>query len=100
MIQLKQTETFGKWFAQLRDERAVAAISLRLARLGYGHTGDAEPVGNGVSELRIHYGPGYRVYFQRRGETIYLLLCGGDKKSQARDIKAALRLAEEWSESP
>jgi len=83
MIELKQTETFGKWFAQLRDERAVAAISLRLARLGYGHTGDAEPVGKGVSELRIHYGPGYRVYFQRRGETIYLLLCGGDKKSQA-----------------
>ncbi|BAO83873.1 MAG: type II toxin-antitoxin system RelE/ParE family toxin [Betaproteobacteria bacterium] len=98
MIELKQTETFCKWFAKLRDERATTAISLRLARLAYGHTGDAEPVGNGVSELRIHYGPGYRVYFQRRGDTIYLLLCGGDKKSQARDIKTALRLADEWSE--
>lgn len=98
MIELKQTETFSKWFANLRDERAVTAISLRLARLAYGHAGDAEPVGKGISELRIHYGPGYRVYFQRRGSTIIVLLCGSDKKSQSRDIKAALRLADEWSE--
>ena len=98
MIELKQTDTFQKWFGKLRDERATTAISLRLARLAYGHTGDAEPIGKGVSELRIHYGPGYRVYFQRRGNTIYLLLCGGDKKSQTRDIKTALRLADEWSE--
>ena len=99
MIELKQTETFTKWFAKLRDERATTAISLRLARLAYdGLAGDAEPVGKGVSELRIHYGPGYRVYFQRRGDTIIVLLCGGIKKSQSRDIKAALRLADEWSE--
>lgn len=98
MIELKQTETFRKWFAKLRDERAATAISLRLARLAYGHAGDVEPAGKGVSELRIHYGPGYRVYFQRRGETIIVLLCGGDKGSQARDIKTALRLADEWSE--
>ena len=98
MIELKQTETFAKWLAKLRDERATTAISLRLARLAYGHVGDAEPVGKGVSELRIHYGPGYRVYFQRRDDTIIVLLCGGNKKSQARDIKAALRLADEWSE--
>jgi putative addiction module killer protein len=95
MIELKQTETFTKWLAKLRDERAITAISLRLA---YGHAGDAEPVGKGVSELRIHYGPGYRVYFQQRGNTIIVLLCGGDKKSQARDIKTALHLADEWSE--
>lgn len=98
MVELKQTDTFRKWFDKLRDERATTAIALRLARLAYGHTGDAEPIGKGVNELRIHYGPGYRVYFQRRGDTIYLLLCGGDKKSQARDIKTALRLADEWSE--
>jgi putative addiction module killer protein len=98
MFELKQTETFGKWFAKLRDERAVTAITSRLDRLAFGHAGDAEPVGSGVSELRIHYGPGYRVYFQRRGNTIIVLLCGGDKGSQERDIKTALRLANEWSE--
>lgn len=98
MIELKQTETFRKWRTKLKDARARAAIALRLARLRCSHAGDAEPVGKGVSELRIHYGAGLRVYFQRRGDTIIILLCGGDKGSQARDIKAALRLAEEWSE--
>ena len=100
MLELKQTETFHKWRTKLKDKRALAAIALRMARLAYGHAGDAEPVGKGVSELRIHYGPGYRVYFQRRGETIIVLLCGGDKDTQARDIKTALRLAEEWEERP
>ncbi|ASX25878.1 type II toxin-antitoxin system RelE/ParE family toxin [Candidatus Williamhamiltonella defendens] len=98
MIELKQTETFRKWYTKLKDERATTAISLRLARLAYGHLGDAEPIGKGVSELRIHYGPGYRVYFQRRDAVIVILLCGGDKRSQTRDIKTALRLAAEWSE--
>ncbi|HHW4681083.1 MAG TPA: type II toxin-antitoxin system RelE/ParE family toxin, partial [Xylella taiwanensis] len=98
MIELKQTETFRKWFVKLRDERATTAISLRLAWLAYGHTGDAEPIERGVSELHIHYGPGDRVYFQRCGDTIIVLRCGGDKKSQAHDIKTALRLADEWSE--
>lgn len=97
MIELKQTETFRKWLTKLRDERAVTAIASRLDRLAFGHVGDAEPVGQGVSELRIHYGPGYRVYFQRQGHSIILLLCGGDKSTQAKDIKAALRLADEWS---
>jgi putative addiction module killer protein len=69
-----------------------------LDRLAYGHAGDAESVGDGISELRIHYGPGYRVYFQRRGDTVVILLCGGDKNSQARDIKRAKRLAENWRE--
>lgn len=97
MIELKQTETFRKWRTKLKDERARATIALRLARLAYGHAGDAEPIGLGISELRIHYGPGYRVYFQRRSNTIIILLCGGDKSTQAKDIKTAKRLAEEWS---
>ncbi len=98
MIELKQTETFRKWWTKLKDERARGVIFSRLDRLAYGHSGDAEPVGEGVSELRIHYGPGYRVYFQRRGNSIILLLCGGDKGSQKKDISAAKRLAKEWSE--
>lgn len=72
-------------------------IAGRLDRLAYGLAGDAEPVGQGTSELRIHYGPGYRVYFQQRGAAIIILLCGGDKSTQAKDIKAAKRLAHEWS---
>jgi putative addiction module killer protein len=80
------------------SERARALIASRLDRLAQGHTGDVETVGDGVSELRIHYGPGYRIYFQKRGNTIIVLLCGGDKSTQARDIKAAKRLAEMWSE--
>jgi putative addiction module killer protein len=98
MIELKQTETFRKWWTRLKDERARGVIFSRLDRLAYGHAGDVEPVGEGISELRIHYGPGYRVYFQRRGNTIIVLLCGGDKGTQAKDITRAKRLAKEWSE--
>ena len=98
VIELKQTETFRKWRTRLKDERVRALIASRLDRLAYGHAGDVEPVGQGISELRIHYGPGYRIYFQRRGDTIIVLLCGGDKSAQAKDIKAAKRLANEWSE--
>jgi putative addiction module killer protein len=98
MFELKQTETFRKWRTKLKDERARALIASRLDRLAYGHAGDAEPVGDGVSELRIHYGPGYRVYFQKRGTTLIVLLCGGDKNTQTKDIKTAKRLADEWSE--
>jgi putative addiction module killer protein len=96
MIELKQTEAFRSWRINLKDGRARVAIASRLDRLAFGHTGDAEPVGKGISELRIHYGPGYRVYFKRHGNTIIVLLCGGDKSTQTRDIKTALRLAEEW----
>ncbi|MGF6240895.1 MULTISPECIES: type II toxin-antitoxin system RelE/ParE family toxin [Paraburkholderia] len=98
MIELKQTETFRKWRMRLKDERARAVIASRLDRLAFGHAGDAEPVGQGVSELRIHYGPGYRIYFQRRGNTIIVLLCGGTKSGQAKDILEARRLADEWRE--
>lgn len=98
MIEIKQTETFRKWRTRLKDERARALIASRLDRLAFGHAGDAEPVGQGISELRIHHGPGYRVYFQKRGDTIIILLCAGDKSTQAKDIQTAKRLADEWSE--
>lgn len=83
----------------MKDQRVRALIASRLERLAYGHFGDVERVGEGVSELRIHYGPGYRIYFVRRGEEIVVLLCGGDKSSQAKDIKTAKRLASDWNES-
>lgn len=98
MIELKQTPTFVKWESRLKDKRAKTMIASRLMRLAAGLPGDVEPVGEGVSELRIHYGPGYRVYFQRRGNLLVVLLCGGDKSSQPRDIAAAKELAKEWSE--
>jgi putative addiction module killer protein len=94
-FELKQTDAFRKWRMKLEDERARAAIASRLDRMAYGLAGDAAPVGAGVSELRIHYGPGYRVYFCKREQTIILLLCGGDKSSQDRDIATAKRLAAE-----
>jgi putative addiction module killer protein len=97
-MEIKQTETFRKWRIQLKDERVRGLIASRLDRLGFGHIGDAEPVGLGISELRIHYGPGYRIYFHKRGDTIIVLLCGGNKSTQAKDIKTAKRLAAEWSD--
>lgn len=97
MIEIKQTETFRKWRMQLKDERARGLIASRLDRLSFGHAGDAEPVGQGISELRIHHGPGYRIYFHKRGDTIIILLCGGDKSTQTKDIKTAKRLSAEWS---
>jgi putative addiction module killer protein len=97
MIEIRQTATFAKWEAHLRDKRARTIIASRLMRLAEGLPGDVEPVGEGVSELRIHYGPGYRVYFQKRGDVLIVLLCGGDKGSQTRDIAVAKKLAKEWS---
>ncbi|ARD70059.1 putative addiction module killer protein (plasmid) [Aminobacter sp. MSH1] len=98
MIELKQTETFRKWRARLKDQRVKALLASRLDRLAFGHAGDAEPVGQGISELRIHYGPGYRIYFRRHKDTIIILLCGGNKSSQAKDIKTAKHLSAEWSD--
>jgi putative addiction module killer protein len=97
MVELRQTETFRKWWTRLKDERARGTIFGRLDRLAYGHVGDVLPVGDGISELRIHHGPGYRIYFQKRGSTIIVLLCGGDKGTQERDIRMAKRLAQDWS---
>ncbi|MFN5348130.1 MAG: type II toxin-antitoxin system RelE/ParE family toxin [Polaromonas sp.] len=98
MVEIKQTETFKKWRTRLKDQQVRALIASRLDRLAFGHVGDAEPVGHGISELRIHHEPGYRIYFQKRGGKIIVLLCGGDKSTQAKDIKTAKQLAEEWSE--
>lgn len=98
MIEFKQTETFRKWRMRLKDQRGRALIASRLDRLAFGHAGDVQPVGQGISELRIDSGPGYRIYFQQRGNTVILLLCGGDKSTQAKDIRTAKRLAKEWSQ--
>jgi putative addiction module killer protein len=98
MLHLKQTETFRKWERRLKDAKARAAIAARLFRLANGLTGDVSAVGGGVSEIRIHHGPGYRVYFRRRGDQIIILLCGGDKSTQERDIRAAKQLAAEWED--
>ena len=95
MIEVRQTEVFADWFARLRDREARARITVRIRRLSLGHPGDAKPVGGGVSEMRIDHGPGYRVYFVRRREALLILLCGGDKGSQSRDIARALDLAED-----
>ena len=93
MLQIRQTETFSRWLDELADVRARARIQVRIERLAGGNPGDVKPVGERVSELRIDYGPGYRVYFTRRGTELLILLAGGSKRSQAADIKTALRLA-------
>jgi len=93
MIEVRQTEVFSRWFKGLRDRQARARINARIRRLSLGNPGDVKPVGEGVSELRIDYGPGYRIYFVQRGQTLVILLAGGDKHTQDRDIKAALELA-------
>lgn len=97
MLQIKQTATFQKWERKLKGGRAKAMIAARIFRLANGLAGDVAPVGEGISELRIHHGPGYRVYFQQYGSQIIILLCGGDKSSQGRDIETAKRLAKDWS---
>ena len=95
VIEVWQTDVFVDWFATLRDREARARITVRIRRLSLGNPGDVKPVGGGVSEMRIDYGPGYRVYFVQRGATIVVLLCGGDKRSQDRDITRAQALAQE-----
>jgi putative addiction module killer protein len=98
MIEIRQTPRFRAWLENLADRRAVERIAQRLVRIEAGLFGDAKPVGSGVSELRIDYGPGYRVYFVQRGGVLVILLCGGDKRTQARDIKAARAMAAELTE--
>jgi putative addiction module killer protein len=93
MIAVRQTETFSKWLRELRDRQARARIQTRIDRLQLGLAGDVRPVGEGVSELRIDYGPGYRVYFVQRGRKLVILLAGGDKRTQDRDITTAIELA-------
>jgi len=93
MPDVRQTVGFARWLAGLRDRRAVARINARIRRLSLGNPGDVKPVGEGVSEMRIDYGPGYRVYFVQHGPELILLLAGGDKRSQNQDIALALALA-------
>jgi putative addiction module killer protein len=93
MIEIRRTKAFDDFLNGLRDRKAKAKIALRIDRLAHGHAGDAAPVGEGVSELRLHHGPGYRIYYVQRGQMLIVLLCGGDKSSQPRDIKRAKELA-------
>ena len=100
VIEIRKTDVFAQWLNDLRDIQVRSRVQARIERLSVGNPGDVEPVGEGVSELRIDYGPGYRVYFKKRGRELIILLAGGDKSTQAKDIKAALRFARILSESP
>jgi len=95
MVEIRKTERFAKWLDGLRDLHARARVMARIERLASGNPGDVRPVGEGVSEMRIHYGPGYRVYFTHRGRELVILLAGGDKTSQASDVRTAVGLARE-----
>lgn len=94
MTEVRQTEEFSGWLRRLRDASAVARIVARIRRMEMGNPGDAKSVGQGVLEMRIDYGPGYRIYYMHRGAEIVILLCGGDKRTQQQDIKRAQKLAE------
>lgn len=93
MIEVRKTKVYARWLDSLRDVRARARVLVRVERLAAGNPGDVRPVGEGVSEMRIDYGPGYRVYFTKQDCTVVVLLAGGDKRSQSRDIERALSLA-------
>jgi len=94
MVEIRKTELFANWLNNLRDIQAKARVLIRIERLSLGNAGDVKPVGEGVSEMRISYGLGYRVYFIQRGSELIILLAGGDKSSQSKDIKSAIRLAQ------
>jgi putative addiction module killer protein len=99
-MQIRQTSTFVKWFNSLKDGNARARIYVRIRRISQDNFGDVKPVGHGVSEIRIDYGPGYRIYFIKRREIITILLCGGDKSTQEKDIQKAHELALQMKEEP
>lgn len=96
MVEIVKSATFDRWLRELKDRRAAVRVLVRIDRLATGNPGDVKPVGRGISELRIDHGPGYRCYYLHEGDQLILLLCGGDKSSQDRDIKEAHRIAEEW----
>jgi putative addiction module killer protein len=93
MVEVRQADRYSEWFDALHDRQARARINTRIRRLSLGNPGDVKPVGEGVSELRIDYGPGYRVYFTRRGRKVVVLLAGGDKRTQDKDIQTAREMA-------
>lgn len=94
MIEIRKTDTFVKWLDGLKDIRVRALVLARIERMALGNSGDVKVVGQGVSEMRIHYGPGYRIYFTKRGKELVILLAGGSKRSQTKDIKTAMCLAQ------
>jgi putative addiction module killer protein len=96
VIEIRQTRIFASWLVALRDKQALTRINARIRRLSLGNPGDVKPVGSGVWEMRIDYGPGYRAYYVRRENTVYVLLCGGDKRSQDQDIIRAIELSREF----
>jgi putative addiction module killer protein len=98
MMEVRQTENYAQWFAELRDRQARARIDVRIRRLSLGNPGDVRPVGEGVSELRIDYGPGYRIYFVQHGQQLVILLVGDDKRTQSQDIETAITLARNMQE--
>ncbi len=98
MIEVRRTQAFEDFINGLRDAEARVKINARIFRLANGNAGDVAPVGEGISELRLHFGPGYRVYFKQRGKVLIILLCGGDKATQDKDIKRAKQLAEDLEE--
>jgi putative addiction module killer protein len=95
VLEVQKTEEFDEWLSGLADQRAQAKIVSRVERLGFGNPGDVKAVGEGISEMRVSYGPGYRIYFKRTGKTVVLLLCGGDKSTQDKDINRAKEIAAE-----
>jgi putative addiction module killer protein len=99
MLEVVRSEAFDRWLRKLKDRQAVARVLVRIERLAAGNPGDVKAVGAGISELRIDYGPGYRVYYMQEGDRLILLLCGGDKSSQDRDIQRARWVAREWKSS-
>jgi putative addiction module killer protein len=101
MIEILQSETFSRWVGKLKDRQAIARINARIRRLSEtGNFGDVKPVREGVSEMRIDYGPGYRLYCMQRGSLLVVLLAGGDKSTQDADIKRAIEIAKEWKDLP
>lgn len=98
MIEIVKSATFEAWLVGLQDRQAQLRITARIARLSVGNPGDVKPVGAGISELRLDYGPGYRVYFMQRGALLIVLLAGGDKRTQDADIKRAIKIASEWKD--
>lgn len=98
MVEIIKSDTFDRWLRKLRDPQARARVEMRIRRLSLGNAGDVQPIGEGLSEMRIDYGPGYRVYYMQQSKVLVLLLCGGDKRTQQKDIAKARKIADEWND--
>lgn len=98
MVEIIKSDTFDRWLRKLRDSQAKARVEMRIRRLSLGNAGDVQPIGEGLSEMRIDYGPGYRVYYLQQSKVLVLLLCGGDKRTQQKDIVKAREIATQWKD--